>query len=414
MRKIKMAAFAFAALAALMMTGCAKKESREITLMIPDWGVPSDQMLDDFTKETGIKVLVDEVSWDDIRNKISIAAAGNAAAADVVEVDWSWAGEFYSAGWLEPIELSQEEIDGMPSIQPFIKDGQVLALPYANDFRIAYYNVEHFKQAGITKAPETWEEVHEALKAIKAAGIAEYPFTMPVNADESATTSLFWMTLSRNGLVFQEDGTLSEDAVNDALTFMNQMIVEDKLADPSMNTASGMDCYRKLLSGEASFMVGPTSFVNRSNDPKECQVVGQIMPILLPGMDSAAENTFALPEGVGVTRFSKNKEDAKTFVKWFNSADTQRKMFEARNTMPTRTEVLSALIEEGKIVNSGALLDQSKKIMSPFPGGIPDYYSEMSYHIFNQVNKMILGNTSPSEACAAMAAEVKRLNEGGK
>ena len=51
-------------------------------------------MLAEFEKETGIKVNVETVSWDDMRNKIAIAASGNKAAADVFEVDWSWIGEF--------------------------------------------------------------------------------------------------------------------------------------------------------------------------------------------------------------------------------------------------------------------------------------------------------------------------------
>lgn len=51
---------------------------------------------------------MNEVSWDDIRDKVSIAAVGGKAAADVIEVDWSWVGEMNSAGWLEPIEMSEE------------------------------------------------------------------------------------------------------------------------------------------------------------------------------------------------------------------------------------------------------------------------------------------------------------------
>jgi len=53
----------------MLLTGCGKKneqeeekslESSEITFMIPEWGVPSQEMLDEFNKETGIKVNVIE------------------------------------------------------------------------------------------------------------------------------------------------------------------------------------------------------------------------------------------------------------------------------------------------------------------------------------------------------------------
>ena len=201
-----------------------KSDGKEITVMVPEWAVPSDDMLNAFTEESGINVVMNVVSWDDIRDKVAIAASGGAAAADVIEVDWSWVGEMNSAGWLEEIEMSDEDKADMPTLETFSIDGKVLAVPYANDYRIAYYNKEHFKQAGIETAPKTWDEVYDALKKIKEAGIAEYPYTMPMNADESATTSMMWMAYSRSGQVFNDDGTLNQDAVLDALTFEKKLV----------------------------------------------------------------------------------------------------------------------------------------------------------------------------------------------
>src|SRR3712207_4946045 len=127
----------------LVLTGCSSKKSddsaskeesgaNEVSFMIPEWGVPTDEMLKDFEKESGIKVNVMTTSWDDIRNKISTAAAGKKAAADVYEVDWSWVGEFKKAGWLEPVEMSKEDLDDMKTTSTFSVDGKVYAVPYSN------------------------------------------------------------------------------------------------------------------------------------------------------------------------------------------------------------------------------------------------------------------------------------------
>lgn len=157
----------------IILSGCSKDEpttkqekNQEITFMIPDWGVPPQNMLAEFEKETGIKVNVETVSWDDMRNKIAIAASGNKAAADVFEVDWSWIGEFEKAKWLEPIELSQEDINDIPSISTFIVNGQVLAVPYANDFRIGYYNKVIYEQVGLDE-PQTWNDVMADMEILK-------------------------------------------------------------------------------------------------------------------------------------------------------------------------------------------------------------------------------------------------------
>ena len=418
MKKRILAAILCSVLIGTLVTGCGsdKKEDKpaddkkEITFMVPDWGNPGEELLQEFEEESGIHVNVEEVSWDDIRDKVSIAASGGAAAADVIEVDWSWVGEMNSAKWLEPIEMTEEDKEDMPTLETFTIDDQVLAVPYANDYRIAYYNEEHFKQAGIEKAPETWDEVYSALKAIKEKGIVEYPITIPMNADESATTSMMWLAFARSGIVFNDDNTLNKEAVMDALEF-EKKLVDEEFIDPASKTFSGMDCYRKITSGEASFMVGPTKFVGISNNPEECSVVGQIKSTLLPGKEAVSEVTMPLPEAIGITAFSENKEEAKEFVKWYSSKETQKKLYKSNSSIPTRNSVIEELINDGTIENAGAMLEQATLIKSPFPNGVPSYYSEMSNTMYNAVNKMVLGEISAEDAFNEMDAKVKELSK---
>lgn len=385
-----------------------KSEESEITFMIPDWGVPGDDLLSEFTEETGIKVVINEVSWDDIRDKIAIAASGGAAAADVVEVDWSWVGEFYDADWLEPIELTEEEKADMPTLETFTVDGKVLAVPYANDYRLSYYNTKQYEEAGIEEEPNTWDDVYEHAKKLKESGVSEYPFAIPLNAEESATTSLIWLAYTMNGVVFNEDGTLNKDSVLAALQYEKKML-DEGLIDPSDKTSSGMDAYRRVLSGDASFMTGPTSFVARSNNEEECSVIGEIMPILVPGKTDKSEKTMALPEAIGVTKFSENKEAATEFVKWYTSPEIQKTLNKTNNAIPTHNDVLQELIDDGTVVNAGAMMEEAQLISSPFPNGVPSYYSEMSNAIYNAVNKMALGELTAEEAFSQMDEKVTEL-----
>lgn len=382
----------------------------EISMMVPDWGNPGEELLQRFEEETGCKVNVTEVSWDDIRDKISIAAVGGQAAADVFEVDWSWVGEMNSAGWLEPIEMTEEDIADEPTLETFTIDGKILALPYANDYRIAYYNKDHFEQAGITEAPETWADVEAAMKAIKDAGICEYPFSMPMGAEEAGTTSLTWLAWAKNGVVFNDDGTLNKDSVLDALTFENKMVT-DGYVDPAMRTATGMDCYNKICSGETSFMVGPTKFVNFISDPEKTaeDVLGNVEPILLPGTDGTSDRTMPLPEAYGVSAYSENKDAAIAFVKWLNSPEIEKELYTANGSIPNRNSVIEEMITDGTIKTPGAMLEQAQLIKSPFPNGVPDYYAEMSNTMYNNINQMVLGEQTPEEAFDAMDAKIKEL-----
>ena len=95
--------------------------------------------------------------------------------------------------------------------------------------------------------------------------------------------------------------------------------------------------------------------------------------------------------------------------RWYTSAETQKELFAANSSIPTRNSVLEELINDGTSKNAGAMLDEAKLIKSPFPNGIPDYYSEMSNAIYNNVNKMVMGEISAQEAFDAMDKKVTEL-----
>lgn len=389
-------------------SGVKKDESNEITFMIPDWGAPTQEMLDEFKKESGITVKVQPTSWDDIRDKVSIAAAGKKVAADIFEVDWSWVGEFKSAGWLMPIEMDKKDIEDMPTIKSFTVDDKIYALPYANDFRIAYYNKDQFAKAGIQGEPQTWDDVENGCKALKDNNIVKYPFSIPLGADENATTSFIWLAYTRNEVIFNNDNTLNKESALDALTLIDKLNKAGYI-NPANRTSNGMTAYKQLTNGEASFMVGPSSFVSRVNNPKESKVVDQVEPIMIPGKTGKAKVTVPYAEGIGISSFTKNPKACEKFVKWYTSPETQIKLNEELNTMPTRTDVLKKLIDEGKIKNAGALLEEAKIVKSPFPNGVPKYYTKMSTEIFNTINQMVNGKLTPEQAVDQMANKVDAL-----
>ena len=123
---------------------------------------------------------------------------------------------------------------------------------------------------------------------------------------------------------------------------------------------------------------------------------------------------MALPEALGITKFSKNKEAARKFIDWYTSAEIQEKLNEELGNLPIRNSVLEKLVNEGKITNAGAMIEQAKLIASPFPNGVPVYYNEMSNAIYNAVNGLALGNLSVDEAFTQMDKKIKELIEENK
>ncbi len=247
----------------------------------------------------------------------------------------------------------------------------------------------------------------EDAKALKASGV-DYPLAMSMNAEEKAATGLMWTAFQMDGVVWNDDGTFNKDAIMDALNYYQEVLDADLVA-PEDKTASGMEAYMRICSGTASFLVGPTMFVSKTQNPDDSAVVGQVEPILAPGKDGTAKKTMALPEALGVTSASENKEAAQKFVEWYTSADMQKELNETNSAIPTRNSVLEELINDDKIQNAGAMLEEAKLISSPFPDGIPSYYAEMSNAMYNAINKMALGELTAEEAFKEMDTKITEL-----
>lgn len=392
----------------LMATSVAFPQKSEITFMIPPWGEPDPEALQKFTEETGIKVILNVIGWDEIRDKIIVAGVSKTAPADVVEVDWSWIGEFYASDLLEVLDVSEEDMKDMPTISSFTADGKVVALPYGNDFRIGYYNSEHFEKAGVAQVPETWDEVVEAAKAIKSSGVCEYPISFVLSATETCTTNLIWLTLARSGNFFNEDGTFNKDNFLATLQFVNKLVKEDKLIDPVMATSRDVEVNELFSSGASSFLIGSIGLIFGLNDPEQSAIAGKAKAMLIPGRKGVRTVSMALPEAVGIPKYSKNKEAARKFIDWYLSPEIQVIQYK-RGVFPTRSSVLQELINKGEIPDGDVVLAQAKEIKPAFPMGIPVWYPEMSATIYNAVNEMVTADKPPEEVVEEIATKIEDL-----
>jgi multiple sugar transport system substrate-binding protein len=382
---------------------------QEITFMIPPWGEPSADALKKFTQDTGIKVNLNIVGWDEVRDKIAIAAVGQTAPADVCEVDWSWVGEFSAAGWFDVLDILDADKQDMPTLSSFTVGGKVIAVPYGNDFRIGYYNTEHFGKAGISTAPTNWDELLADAQKLKSTSASKYPICLTLSASETCTTSLIWLTLARSGNFFNEDGTFNKDNFLSTLQFVNKMYKEDKVIDPAMATMKDTEVIQYFLDGKGSFIVGPTNTAVIMNDATQSSVVQKCKAMLIPGRAGVASVSMALPEGIGIPAYSKNKEAARKFLDWYISPDNQLVQNVTQGCLPTRNSVLKTMMDQGKLPEGETVLAQAAVIKPAFPAGTPSWYPEMSATIYNTVNEMITSNKTPEDAIKVIDAKIAEL-----
>ena len=199
--------FAIALVLVLLISACKPASTgtikgQTIEVLLPPWAQIPQEMLDQFTSESGVKVNQTIAEWDAIRDKISVAGAAGSELADVAEFDWSWTGQFAQSGWFVPLEtvFSQDLINDLQNKAAFTANGHLYAIPYSNDFRISAYNTKMFTDAGISTPPKTFDELKADLKLLKDSGI-EYPLGLFMAPNENTSTTWYLMTLAMGGAV---------------------------------------------------------------------------------------------------------------------------------------------------------------------------------------------------------------------
>lgn len=402
---------------AILLVGCSKNtnksdngSSNEISVMVPDWGAPTQKMLNQFEKKSGVKVNVQPTSWDDIESKVSIASNGKQAPADVFEVDWSWVGEFEKANWLSKIDVSKSDVKDIPSLSTFKIDGDYYAMPYSNDVRILYANKKMLADAGVNKMPTSWNDMDTDMKALKDKSVVKYPLQFPLRAEEKTTTSFLTYAYLRNGIIFNKDNSLNKKSALDTFKYINNA-VKSGYIDPDSVSTDGMDTFNGLNQGKGAMLIGPSSFTVSSNNKKVSKVVGQIEPLTIPSNDGSAPKTIAYTEAVGISKFSKKKKAAAKFVKWYTSAKVQKQLNKELNNIPTRTSVLQQLVDDKTIKNGDILVKSNKIVSMPFPNGVPDNYGKISSAIFNTVNKVGRQKFTPEKATNQLYEEINKINK---
>ena len=380
-----------------------------ISVLLPS---PQDaNMAADFEKDTGIKLDLQTASWDDVSVKVSTALLAGTAPADVTEFDWSWTGQFAAADWYMPLNdaVDAETQTDIKGSALFNINGNLLAVPYTNDFRVMLVNKKQFADAGITVMPKTLDELVAAARAIKAKGIVQYPIGLPLSATEGASTSWYLLTKAFGGDLFDKDMnplfTTPDSAGYKAMEF-EMMLLKEGLVDPASTGLKDSEINDTMFAkGLTSIMIsGEPGRLGQYSDPKQSVVAGQVEAIPV-AMASGVTRSFGLLEGLGIPKTAANPDAAKEFIKWMTSKQFQVHNY-SNGVLPTRTSALAELQDAGKLISGAALVEQAPTVEPLFPAGAPTWYPQFSLAVNTAINSAAKGEITVAEATKKIADAV--------
>ncbi|PMQ01155.1 MAG: ABC transporter substrate-binding protein [Dictyoglomus sp. NZ13-RE01] len=129
-------------------------------------------MTDKFTKETGIKVEVQALPWTAAFSKILTGIAGR-QLPDMAMMGTTWMAPFAAMGAFEDLGkyISKSNVVKPDkffsgSWETVVYGGKVYGVPWYVDVRVLYYRTDMLKEVGYEKAPDTWDELYDAIKKL--------------------------------------------------------------------------------------------------------------------------------------------------------------------------------------------------------------------------------------------------------
>ncbi|WP_404286935.1 ABC transporter substrate-binding protein [Glutamicibacter arilaitensis] len=302
-----------------------------------------------FTAETGIEVELEVIPWGDLYNRI-LTAVSSGEGPDVLNIGNTWASTLQASGAFVPWE--GEALEAVGGAERFVPaafstggvEGQApTSLPLYSMAYSLYYNTKMFDEAGISKAPTTWDEfVSDAKKLTKDTDsdgkVDQYGFALAGQRVSNNAHAAFILGMQNGGELYTSDGKpdFTNDGVvagvNDWVQLMGEEGVVSK-SNAEINDGSVLP--GEMVSGNtAMFFDQAPGKSLKAADFKDYAVA----PIPLKDGDATGiAATQSLVAGINVSVFenSDQKDSAIEFVGHLVSDDEQKKLNAAYTSIPS-------------------------------------------------------------------------------
>ncbi len=399
--------------AALVITGCGKKETPEkITFVIG--GAPAEvnfwkELVSEFEKETGIKVdpVIQPADSDTRRQGLLTPLKSGQTDPDVFLMDVAWVGQFAASGWLAPLdEFIHESIDTAAFFQNVLVtadtyEGSIVALPVFVDGGLLYYRKDLFKDFGYSAPPKSWDQLVEIAKRIqnemRAKDDSFYGFVWQGAQYEGLVCNWLEIAASNGGglIINNEKAVIESPANTRALNFMRKLIHEYGISPPNTFTEMKEEQVRiKFQQGSALFERN-WSYAFKLHESEDSPVKGKVGIAPLPGFDGFEPASTLGGWHIGISKFSDRKEKAERLVEFVTSFKTQKKLALNLGWNPARKDVYL----DKQIVKK---MPHFQKLRAVFENltARPNvaYYTVISQILQENLNAALAGRMTPKEA----------------
>lgn len=352
----------FATLPLLALTGCpsgggdkggdagAPKASgggggdKKLVIAWAKWD-PADKLqklTEDFTKETGIKVEVNQIPWSDFETKVNAAWTAQSPDFDMVVGDSQWLGKAATGKHYADLTEWVNDAANFPKAdneEAAVKNygefaGKLYAIPcmadavgfaYRKDLFDDPKNKEAFKAkyAKDLAVPETWEDFQKVAEFFTKGDL--FGCALFYSKEYDGATMGFDQVLWSFGGELSKDGKAT-GAINspDAVKALEFYVGLKKFCPPGAESFYFQECNTAFQEGKVAMAENWYAFFPALVDKTKNKFADQTGYFMVPKGPKGQFVSLG-GQGLSLSSYSKNQDDAKKFMAWFSKEDTQKK-----------------------------------------------------------------------------------------
>ena len=348
------------------------------------------------------------------RQYLSTVLNAKDAAIDIFLIDIVNPAQYFSAGWLEPLDAYV----GAPAValKPYLPvymssnvvKGKVAALPGFADAMFMYYRRDLLEKHKVAE-PKTWDELAAAATKIqKAEGDPNLQGLSIQGAPIEGAVCTFLLPYWSQGKEFNDAAgrmTLDKPAAVKGLTQWLNM-VDQGVMKKNIAEVKTPDTVNEFKAGQVVFAINWSWAWDRFKDDADSKVKGRVGVMPLPAMAGGKSATCIGGWQWAVSNFSKHKAEAAKLVKHMAGLEASRFLAAEGALLPTYAEVYGDaevlrqvpwFKEAGNVVGFGRSRPMSER------------YGEVSDAIRTTTSAVLARTKKPDEGVAEIEARLQRV-----
>ncbi|HWR86502.1 MAG TPA: extracellular solute-binding protein [Rhodoglobus sp.] len=359
--------------------------------------------MDAFAKRDDIDINPVTYPYNDYLNQLTLQVRGGQFAG-AAQLDVAWLSAMAALGKLTDLSSYSE---GRGYTRTGLTAGQVDGTQYGLPWTIGAIgligNAELFDRAGASMTPTTIEEFEEGLRALK--GIGVIPYAASTKAAQLKDI-VVWMQTFGSPIIDDGEAAVGDEASIKAVEWYKKLYDEGLIA-PDVDRAGARTLFAQgstALYDDA--LVGKSSVVSQSPDSG---LGDKMTPIARPVLKSGDTPQEVLWGHLIVVVDGEGSGTASEFAQWMTS-DTEQTTayFEALGLPPTTEEALASdAVAANTFVQQFTdiiTVDAKPSPLWPYPS-----YGQMETAIAEQVQAVLIGQSSPSAAMKAAGEAISGL-----